>query len=222
MATPAPAGPGQEAARSGNHWALWGLRSAGSEEHGCLGGLGEALGSLAVQAVPAGPLHMLSPVECPAGQLVGQEEHPLGWLGSAQPWAPVPLSLGLGAGVLPGPTGSQGACVCFRAAWAECHDGRWGLTPASRQPGLPGLPEPGPGRRAGRRAGVPPVAGRVPGRVPVEGAVLPLLPGGPRCAPAPRSAPALSWLGTAGLGLPARGPGAGPEGGQGGPRRPGP
>lgn len=80
-------------------------------------------------------------------------------------------------------------CVGFRAAWAECHDGRGGHAPAPRQPGLPDLPELGPSRRAGRWAGVPPMAGCVPGRVPVEGAVLPLLPGGPRCPPTPRSAP---------------------------------
>lgn len=80
-------------------------------------------------------------------------------------------------------------CMVFRAAWAECHDGRGGHAPASRQPGLPDLPELGPSRRAGRWAGVPPMAGCVPGRVPVEGAVLPLLPGGPRCPPTPRSAP---------------------------------
>lgn len=79
--------------------------------------------------------------------------------------------------------------MVFRAAWAECHDGRGGHAPASRQPGLPDLPELGPSRRAGRWAGVPPMAGCVPGRVPVEGAVLPLLPGGPRCPPTPRSAP---------------------------------
>uniref|UniRef100_A0A4W2DVH9 F-box and WD repeat domain containing 5 n=1 Tax=Bos indicus x Bos taurus TaxID=30522 RepID=A0A4W2DVH9_BOBOX len=128
----------------------------------------------------------------------------------ASPWTWGPVSSLV-------PPAAKGLCVCFRAAGAECHDGRGGNTPASRQPGLPDLPEPGPGRRAGRRAGVPPVAGCVQGRVPVEGAVLPLLPSGPRCAPAPRSALALTLAGDGGLGL-----GAGPEGGQGGPRLPGP
>lgn len=124
---------------------------------------------------PAGPVHKLSPVKFPAGQVVELEERP-GCLSSASEHCLSPLHGGWEPPIL---LAAKRSCVGFRAAWAECHDGRGGHTPAPRLLGPPDLPEPGPCRRAGCWAGVPPMAGRVPRRVPLEGAVLPLLPGGP-------------------------------------------
>lgn len=71
-----------------------------SEELGCPGKLDEAMGSWARRAVPAGLAHRLSPVNFPAGQLVGLEEQPPGCLTSAP-------HLRLGGGrSSPRPTGS--------------------------------------------------------------------------------------------------------------------